>query len=180
MLLSLHLPTLFYAASAVNVVRADPARIAASVLTGLGFLGAGAILVLGQHVRGLTTAACIWVTAAIGLAVGAGYLIPALFCHILVMFSLLAVDRWAKRMERKDRYVRVQLTFPQAGRRAAAIGELLRSHGFDVLECTANRQGERAVYQVHLRYTSTPDFEAVTQALADELGEPAPCEVRWK
>src|SRR3712207_3489265 len=55
-------------------VRLDPTRIAAQVVTGIGFLGAGAILQQGVNVRGLTTAAALWVTAAIGTAVGLGYL----------------------------------------------------------------------------------------------------------
>ena len=55
-----------------NVIRADPTRIAAQIVTGIGFLGAGAILRQGVNVRGLTTAASLWVTAAIGVAVGLG------------------------------------------------------------------------------------------------------------
>src|SRR5438045_3802502 len=53
--------------------RSDPARIAAQVVAGIGFLGAGAIMRSGLSVRGLTTAACLWTAAAIGLAVGCGY-----------------------------------------------------------------------------------------------------------
>src|SRR4029434_1840113 len=55
------------------VVRADPTRIAAQIVTGIGFLGAGAIIRQGLSIRGLTTAATLWVTAAIGMAGGAGY-----------------------------------------------------------------------------------------------------------
>lgn len=57
--------------------RADPSRVAAQIVTGIGFLGAGAILSNGASVRGLTTAAGIWVTAAVGTACGLGYLAPA-------------------------------------------------------------------------------------------------------
>ena len=60
-----------------NVVRTDPARIAAQIVTGIGFLGAGAIIREGLSVRGLTTAATLWVVAAIGMACGAGYYWPA-------------------------------------------------------------------------------------------------------
>ena len=55
-----------------QVVRADPTRIAAQIVTGIGFLGAGAIIRQGLTVRGLTTAATLWVSAAIGIAAGAG------------------------------------------------------------------------------------------------------------
>src|SRR6058998_3544152 len=59
--------------SGESVVRADPTRIAAQIVTGIGFLGAGAIIRQGLSVRGLTTAATLWAVAAIGLASGAGY-----------------------------------------------------------------------------------------------------------
>src|SRR5206468_4649217 len=62
-----------FLATGASVVRADPTRIAAQIVTGIGFLGAGAIIRQGLSVRGLTTAATLWVVAAIGLAAGAGY-----------------------------------------------------------------------------------------------------------
>jgi putative Mg2+ transporter-C (MgtC) family protein len=66
MLVSLHMAKL-------DPTRADPGRIAAQVVTGIGFLGAGAIMRFGMSVKGLTTAACLWTAAGIGLAVGSGY-----------------------------------------------------------------------------------------------------------
>src|SRR5881396_4411642 len=62
-----------FLSSGASVVRADPTRIAAQIVTGIGFLGAGAIIREGISVRGLTTAASLWMVAAIGLAAGAGY-----------------------------------------------------------------------------------------------------------
>jgi putative Mg2+ transporter-C (MgtC) family protein len=66
----------------------DPTRIAAQIVTGIGFLGAGAIIRQGLSVRGLTTAATLWVVAAIGMAAGAGYYSAALVATALVLFSL--------------------------------------------------------------------------------------------
>lgn len=74
----------------------DPARVAAQVVTGVGFLGAGAILRTGANVHGLTTAAMIWVNAAIGVACGAGYIRLALICGAITlaaMFLLTPLDR---------------------------------------------------------------------------------------
>jgi putative Mg2+ transporter-C (MgtC) family protein len=71
-----------------NVVRADPTRIAAQIVTGIGFLGAGAIIREGLSVRGLTTAATLWVVAAIGMACGAGYYWPAAAATALTLFAL--------------------------------------------------------------------------------------------
>jgi putative Mg2+ transporter-C (MgtC) family protein len=74
--------------SGANVVRADPSRIAAQIVTGIGFLGAGAIIRQGLSIRGLTTAAGLWVAAAIGMAVGAGYWSAALIGTGVVLVGL--------------------------------------------------------------------------------------------
>jgi len=74
--------------SNVSGVTYDPTRIAAQVVTGIGFLGAGAIIRQGLSVRGLTTAASLWVVAAIGLATGAGYYSAALITTVVVLVSL--------------------------------------------------------------------------------------------
>ena len=77
-----------FLASGSNVVRADPARIAAQIVTGIGFLGAGAIIRQGLSVRGLTTAATLWVVAAIGMACGAGYYSAAVITTGVAIFAL--------------------------------------------------------------------------------------------
>jgi putative Mg2+ transporter-C (MgtC) family protein len=69
-------------------VPVDPTRIAAQIVTGIGFLGAGAIIRQGPNVRGLTTAATLWAVAAIGLAAGAGYYAGAVATTIVVIFAL--------------------------------------------------------------------------------------------
>jgi putative Mg2+ transporter-C (MgtC) family protein len=74
-----------------SVVRADPSRIAAQIVTGIGFLGAGAIIREGLSVRGLTTAATLWVVAAIGMAAGAGYTWPAVLSTVIVLVALWPV-----------------------------------------------------------------------------------------
>src|ERR671931_1088967 len=76
-----------FLASGANVVRADPTRIAAQIVTGIGFLGAGAIIRQGLSVRGLTTAATLWVVAAIGMASAAGYYWPAVVVTALTIFA---------------------------------------------------------------------------------------------
>jgi putative Mg2+ transporter-C (MgtC) family protein len=80
-----------------NVTNQDPTRIAAQVVTGIGFLGAGTIIRQGHGVRGLTTAATIWVVAAIGMAVGFGiYLLPTIGTAI-VLFALVVIKRFEDR-----------------------------------------------------------------------------------
>jgi len=82
-------------------VRVDPARLAAAVIPGVGFLGAGTILHTGRSVTGLTTAASIWVTAAIGLGVGAGFYFAAAVSTLLVLFVLWALNKLEKKMFRR-------------------------------------------------------------------------------
>ena len=72
-----------------QVIRADPTRIAAQIVTGIGFLGAGAILHSGNSVHGMTTAAMIWVNAALGAAAGLGYYRLALMSAALTLAVLL-------------------------------------------------------------------------------------------
>jgi len=78
-----------------SVVRADPGRIAAQVVTGIGFLGAGVIFRQGFTVRGLTTAASLWVVAAIGMAAGAGYWAGAVIATGVGVVSLRPLE-WLK------------------------------------------------------------------------------------
>jgi putative Mg2+ transporter-C (MgtC) family protein len=85
------------------VVRADPTRIAAQIVTGIGFLGAGAIIRQGLSVRGLTTAATLWVVAAVGLAAGAGYYSAAVITTALVLIALYPLRILAYRILRRVR-----------------------------------------------------------------------------
>jgi putative Mg2+ transporter-C (MgtC) family protein len=71
--------------------RIDPTRIAAQIVTGVGFLGAGSILRQGEEVRGLTTAASIWVVAALGMAVGFGFYLTAIATMFMVIVTLVAI-----------------------------------------------------------------------------------------
>jgi putative Mg2+ transporter-C (MgtC) family protein len=77
---------------------ADPARLAAQVVSGVGFLGAGAILRHGISIKGLTTAASLWTVAMIGLAVGAGYTIAGVSATLLVMLALTVLNIVEKRL----------------------------------------------------------------------------------
>ncbi|MBU2647971.1 MgtC/SapB family protein [bacterium] len=86
---------LFTLQGAESVIRIDPWRIAAGILTGIGFLGGGTILKTNDLISGLTTAACIWFIASIGIIVGLGLYIPAImgtFIGLLVLIGLDPID----------------------------------------------------------------------------------------
>ncbi|MBA2461489.1 MAG: MgtC/SapB family protein [Actinobacteria bacterium] len=98
----------------------DPTRIAAQIVTGIGFLGAGAIIVRGISVRGLTTAATLWVCAAIGMAAGTGYYAVALGSTALVLVSLGPLRVVSKRMVSRVRPEEAELALNLAPEGAAA------------------------------------------------------------
>lgn len=86
-----------YGFSSVNGMPRDPARVAAQVVSGVGFLGAGTIMHEGLTVRGLTTAASLWTTAGIGMAIGSGMVLAALAGTIMVQVVLVFMFRIEKR-----------------------------------------------------------------------------------
>jgi putative Mg2+ transporter-C (MgtC) family protein len=85
---------------------ADPARVAAQIVTGIGFLGAGAILKQGVTIHGLTTAASLWVVAAIGMAAGAGAWVTALTITVIAVVSLWPLRLITERFVRKGQHHR--------------------------------------------------------------------------
>lgn len=92
-----------------SAVRFDPSRVAAQIVTGIGFLGAGVILKEGISVRGLTTAASLWVVAGLGMAFGMGYFSLGGITTVLVLISLVFLKNFDP-LIRKDRYVTLMVT----------------------------------------------------------------------
>lgn len=94
---------------ATSSVRLDPGRTAAQIVTGIGFLGAGVIIKEGINVRGLTTAASLWLAAGLGMAFGMGLFLPGVMATVLALLSLI----FLKRLEpviKKDRYLSLAVT----------------------------------------------------------------------
>ncbi len=83
-------------ASVQGLTNADPARLAAQVVSGIGFLGAGTIMKEGLTIKGLTTAASLWVVAGVGLAVGAGYYVGAVATTVLSVLALTYLPRFER------------------------------------------------------------------------------------
>lgn len=106
MLLSVYVPQQFF-----NLKNGDPGRIAAQVVSGIGFLGAGAILKLGNNVKGLTTAATIWIVAGIGLAMGAGFYIASFVALAIALFALIVLDNIEKYIFPPERVTTMKLYF---------------------------------------------------------------------
>jgi len=107
MLVSIYIPEKFH-----GIHQADPGRIAAQVVSGIGFLGAGAIVKLGANIRGLTTAASIWAMAAIGLSVGVGMYFEACFSIVIMLFVLTLMDMLEKKIFRPRFMKTIKITGP--------------------------------------------------------------------
>ncbi len=90
-------------------VRFDPARIPSYVVSGIGFLGAGTIIVYGGTIRGLTTAASIWAVAGIGLVVGAGMYGPAIIATLIILISLVLLNNLEKIFQLKTKHIRIAI-----------------------------------------------------------------------
>jgi putative Mg2+ transporter-C (MgtC) family protein len=96
-------------------VRADPARLAAQVISGIGFLGAGTILRTGNSISGLTTAASLWVVAALGLAVGAGFYYGATLTAVLVLICLFVLNKLEKVFSKKRKVTELTVVMNESG-----------------------------------------------------------------
>ena len=119
-----------------DAVKFDAARVAAGVVGGLGFLGGGIIMKTSNHVSGLTTAAGIWVTGAIGLALGSGLYGQAILCVVILMLCMEAMHFYTFRFG--DRQVSVTMR----SQSQEAIEEAIRSLGKRVSHCSWAKDGD--------------------------------------
>ena len=112
----------------------DPARLAAQVISGIGFLGMGSIILTSRNqVRGLTTAATLWATAILGIAIGAGMLLPSLIAFSIMLFTTTILYYISQHLERYNRYITIYLEVDKnAGLRQ--IIETLTGQGYEVMQ----------------------------------------------
>ncbi|SDZ62256.1 putative Mg2+ transporter-C (MgtC) family protein [Evansella caseinilytica] len=123
-----------------DVVNFDPSRLAAYVVSGIGFLGAGTILVQGYTVRGLTTAASIWVVAGIGLTVGAGMYGAAFITTFIVILSLLLLGKINFHLPMKDNKQYIVVLVEEEN---SKLHDIIR----DIEECMVNVRSLKAEKQ---------------------------------
>jgi putative Mg2+ transporter-C (MgtC) family protein len=158
------------------LVRTDPTRIAAQIVSGIGFLGAGAIIRQGLSVRGLTTAATLWLVAAIGMASGAGYYDAAVIATLGALLTLGPLRIFAFRFTRRFRPAieRLLVEVPAGGSPAPVI-EVLELVGCRVLSMEIAQEGDRRSIAVDVELHRTP-APTIVARVADIDGV---LEVRW-
>jgi putative Mg2+ transporter-C (MgtC) family protein len=150
---------------------ADPARIAAQIVTGIGFLGAGAILKEGATIRGLTTAASLWATAAVGMAAGAGAWITALTITVIVVVSLWPLRLVADRVIGRDPHiVRMRLLVDDPKALSDVIAVITKAGGRMSHLTTTVRQGARQAAEVEVTARDLATGAAITAAVARTPG----------
>lgn len=148
-------------------VTLDPTRIAQGIMTGIGFLGAGVIMKEGLSVRGLTTAASIWVTAAIGILIGVGFYFPAAIATVLVL-STLTVFRWIEMKMPTLFYAFFVVRFSLSDKISEEeLRKLVSEQGFSIanLNYRMNRDSGYFEYRMTMRSAHPKD----AQRLADKL-----------
>jgi len=166
-----------FLASGESVVRADPTRIAAQIVTGIGFLGAGAIIRQGFSVRGLTTAATLWVVAAVGLAAGAGYYSAAVITTALVLIALYPLRIIAFRMLRRFRAEdgRLLIELPAGTPPGAVIDEIERA-GARINSVDVSQEGDRRRLELDVVLPRDTPAPRLVARIADVENV---AEVRW-
>jgi putative Mg2+ transporter-C (MgtC) family protein len=125
-ILSIWMPQIF------GLAKSDPTRIAAQIVSGIGFLGAGAIVKIGNNTKGLTTAASIWGVAALGMSIGAGMIVPALIALALILVTLTLLEPLEKHFFPPERIKLLQIWYDESTADRKKLDEVLAAYGLHV------------------------------------------------
>jgi putative Mg2+ transporter-C (MgtC) family protein len=158
----------WFAASGSARVVVDPTRMAQGIMTGIGFLGAGVIMKDGLSVRGLTTAASIWITAAIGILVGIGFYLPAALASILTL-GTLSVFRWIERRMPTEQYAVFSVRFENGHTMDEdGLRALVAAHGISIanLNYRLREEGKQFEYRMVLRTLDNRNLRALSTELS--------------
>ncbi|MEW6268419.1 MAG: MgtC/SapB family protein [Thermodesulfobacteriota bacterium] len=140
----------WFSPAAVETVRVDPTRMAQGVMTGIGFLGAGVIMREGLSVRGLTTAASIWITAAIGILAGVGFYWAVVVATALTL-GTLTIFRRIEAMMPLQHYSIHMVRFPrEAVMPEPDLRDLITRHGFSLANLSYRLTGEGKFFEYRM------------------------------
>jgi len=120
----------------------DPSRVAAQVVSGIGFLGAGAILLRGDVIKGLTTAASLWTVAAIGLAVGGGLYLAAMVATVIILVILAGIKPLEEWLQRRSHTHEITIRAGAGQLSIDAINAALGYHARRITRYVATRDGQ--------------------------------------
>ncbi|MFH0937993.1 MAG: MgtC/SapB family protein [Planctomycetota bacterium] len=160
--------------------RPDPARLGAGVLTGIGFLGAGSIIRHGDVVRGVTTAATLWLCTVIGLSFGAGYIVLGLIglgVAIITLFVLPYVEGWVK----NDWYATVSVDVNLDGPSEEELRRTLLNVGVKVksMDLEYDLEHKKKIVRYDLKFKKTDLIEISRNAVHQLIQKPGVNNVKW-
>ena len=133
-----------------DIFKVDPGRIAAQAITGIGFLGAGVIIRYKDSIRGLTTAACMWVVCAIGLAIGSGYYLFGSVTSAITVLSLIGLKIFERRL-RKDWYKEMVIVSKDLEGQFDRIQKIIDKYNFKIISFGLRKDLEKKEMIVNFR-----------------------------
>jgi len=151
-----------------SAVVLDPSRIAAQVVTGIGFLGAGTIIAHGSLIRGLTTAASVWSVAAIGMAVGGGMYWAALIATVVSLVLLVIMRPLERRLDRRWRKQTVTALYDANAVSLDCVLDALHKINLHVLQLNVEKQSDGIHHQVEIKLEECGEaaLQSALQAMA--------------
>jgi len=152
----------------LDTIRTDPTRMAQGIMTGIGFLGAGVIIKEGLSVRGLTTAASIWMTASIGIVIGLGFYFPAAVATTITVV-ILSLFRWFEKLIPSQKYAKfsINLLRTEGTMDEEALKNLLDQlnlRAFDI-SYTLREKGSYIRYEMFIMSKDKKNFNQLAQRL---------------
>ncbi len=149
-------------------LRTDPTRMAQGIMTGIGFLGAGVIMKENLTIRGLTTAASIWMTAAIGIIIGMGFFEPAAMATVITLV-VLSFFGWSERLMKSRRYAKLLVRFKRSiGLPKEELYSVIKSHKISATAPSYHLESAGTIFQYEMTIsTSDPEnFHNLAESLS--------------
>ncbi|MCR4426240.1 MAG: MgtC/SapB family protein [Firmicutes bacterium] len=147
----------------------DPARVAAQIVSGIGFLGAGTIMREGATIKGLTTAASLWTTAGIGLAIGSGLAWLALAATVFVELTLIAMSKFEKRYV-STRHASMKVVAVDRTGLLGEIATILGSCGLNIIGTEIDLEKDGSIVSIEFSLLRTPSTRPGSETLQHILG----------
>ena len=145
----------------------DPGRIAAQVVSGIGFLGAGAIMRLGNNVRGLTTAASIWFVAAVGLLIGSGMFLVAGIAIVLGLITLMLLHILEKKVFPTGQFKLLEISYKDNKASTKEAIDFVKSSGIQIQSTNVNHGSKEKGIKLRLlvRIPDTTDIASLARTI---------------
>lgn len=159
------LSTLSVEMAALGIGHGDPTRIAAGVASGIGFLGAGAILRQGVNIKGLTSAAIVWTAAAIGLSIGAGLYIPAFVVTLITVFTLVKLEPVERKFFPAGKIRTIRVTYESNEVDLKKIKEIVKSSGMIIAEIGIKQTKNETSVEISAKSPDDMDLATLSKNL---------------